>query len=798
MALIRLPNELERQTRIRLDLLKNGYRPLPTAEKVAFMKGWPTMLVNDRVIRGWPMMGPNTKPAITTAIQLEGTMLAIDVDVQNAEVSREIEDLMATVFGEEVDDAMPFRTSGSNKFMALVRTDNPYGMWKTPKYMDESGADQMVEIYGGASTRYFSCYGPHTIDGVIDGQYNVVKSYEWHGVDPTKVGPDDLPLITEDQLNTFMMKADDILASQGWEKVKGSKGGSYEAGVVYDLNEDMIFETKDGSFGYFQAIAYAQTETDARCSDSFLGEHGNNTLSKCRMSAVGSINDDDGLALGIFNHETWTQHYPAEWAPRTPEERSELVSSLGSAVMSLMPAEVEKNLTEAEEAGANVAAFEEAISYLLETLAYDNVTGSVHYMDNRDLIWHHVSISTVKGAYAHLDLTWEGPRGGQRRYSAVDAWRAYDSKIKVSGVRFNARTDERVVGADKDAYANGFFGLPAANTPDPDVQDIVTRFIEHLIPNKEEREWFLDWLADKYHRPWVRNCAVLFVAPGIQGAGRGTLFRILDTVFDKYTSPVREKDLLDSRFNSFMENNLLLFCNELGGMGWGERKRGYETLKDMVDPSHSTVLIEHKGIKAYRTVTYTSFILATNQPGALTMDAEDRRFAIITNTTKLQGGLLNDILDAGYDDMADALRAMLISREVTNNVSDAPMFAGREAMLAANDTDLDEVIRAVVSKAGPDRSWVRSDFEKTIKMEIGGSTKTKVPGLRQAVSQLVGRRAERMGVELLPEKLKIGNSSVSLLSKNPDYVRSLHPEARAVLCTGGSEEAIACVNIHDK
>ena len=67
--LMHLPTELEVQTEIRLQLLENGYRPLPTAAKVAFQKGWPTMPVNKKVIEGWPMLARN-EPAVTTAIQL--------------------------------------------------------------------------------------------------------------------------------------------------------------------------------------------------------------------------------------------------------------------------------------------------------------------------------------------------------------------------------------------------------------------------------------------------------------------------------------------------------------------------------------------------------------------------------------------------------------------------------------------------------------------------------------------------------------------------------------------------------
>ncbi len=259
---------------------------------------------------------------------------------------------------------------------------------------------------------------------------------------------------------------------------------------------------------------------------------------------------------------------------------------------------------------------------------------------------------------------------------------------------------------------------------------------------------------------------------------------MLDRVFDGYTTTVSESDLLGARFNSFMENNLLVFCNELGGMGWSERKRGYETLKDRVDPAHTQITIERKGLEAYRTETFVSFLMATNQPGALTIDAEDRRFAFITNGKKLGGALLSELLGGGFDRAVEGLRTIITNREITHTVSDAPMFAGREAMLTANDTELDEAIMKVISEASEHRAWKRADFEKALKLEVGGSTTAKVPGLRQAVTNMVGLRAKRMGAMLLPHKVKVGNSSVSLLAKDPDLIMKLDPEGRAKICSG--------------
>lgn len=345
LRMMRVPDELEKQTAIRLQLHRLGYRPLPTAEKVAFLPGWPSLKIDEKVIASWPMMAPpGNRPAVTTAVQLTGCMLAIDVDVNDAEVAGEIDGLLGDVLGASYEQA-PVRDSGGAKFMVLLRTATPFKQWKTPKYLDADGQDHMIEVYGGAATRYFSCFGPHTLGGVEDGLVEVLKEYAWDdGPTPLDTRPEDLALITEEQLNLFLLKATDLMGEvEGWEEMKSTTRGHYEGGVAYDLHEDMTFRVKgDLELTYAEALAYAMDEHDARCSSSFLGDSSGNT-SKCRMHVVGSVAEDN-IGLAVFDHEAWVHHYPESWAPRSAAERQEQAEEVAQAVDKIAP----KNLDQVE------------------------------------------------------------------------------------------------------------------------------------------------------------------------------------------------------------------------------------------------------------------------------------------------------------------------------------------------------------------------------------------------------------------------------------------------------------------
>lgn len=785
MKVLNVPTAHADATKTRLQLLEMGYRPLPTAAKVAFMKGWPDMRVDAASIKAWPMMAPGNHPAITTAIQLEGNLVAIDVDVSDKRASNAILKLLSKNLA--LADA-PLRDSGGAKFMLLARTDRPFGMWKTAKYRAANGGDHMVEVYGGASTRYFSCFGPHTLGDVVNGGYEVLKEYRWEDGpgSPLDTRPEDLPLITTDELLDLLLEVADLMRGvEGWTRVATTHEGQFEGGVEYDLTEDMTFTIKGGmQLTYRQAIDYALTERDARCSSSFIDGESSNT-GKCRMHVLFSRNSDDAL-LAVFDHETWVQHYPASMAPRTVAERAEKAAALGAALRITIPDEIEEQLAAARESGADVDSFIGVVEQLNENMALNVKTGSVHYLNYGDEAYSHIPKTAARGLYAPHDLVWYGERGGKHRLSPVDAWAVLPDIHRIFGARFMPSIPDRFFHdeAGRKMY-NTFQGLPAPRPTTPLARQCVMDFIEHLVPDPKERAWLYDWLATKWQVPASRNCAILFVAPGLQGAGRGTLFNLVDIAFGRRTSIVSETDLIGARFNSFMETNLITFCNEVGGVNWAERKRGYEVLKDRIDPVNKTITIERKGQEAYRTETFTSFMLATNNYDAMPFDAEDRRFAVITNGTRLEGELLQRVIEIGREELANALANILSEIVPTRDVSVAPEFEGRAEMLEASYTDLDSAIRSVIASAPAWRVWTRKDFEQAVRHEMGLSSKAIVPGLRKTVGGLTGRRGAEMGAYALPGKTCVeGVGIVRVIAKDCQLFKRASPKTRAELCAG--------------
>jgi hypothetical protein len=311
----------------------------------------------------------------------------------------------------------------------------------------------------------------------------------------------------------------------------------------------------------------------------------------------------------------------------------------------------------------------------------------------------------------------------------ADVWIKHGDRVMVAGHRLLPwSTDAVAVDSDGQAWLNTYAppahaagGLEdgdGAGDDDDAAESVWVRFLTHLVPDARERVWFEMWLAAKVQKPWLPNCGVVMVAE-THGTGRGTLFDVLGAVLgERHVSPVTSTELMggggQGQYTDWLADALMVTCDELlagndagGSMEW-KRRDVYERLKTLVDPRTRRVRIVRKGLPGYDTEVFASFLMATNNPNALPLAEQDRRFAILRNTdVKLvdaSGGLHADLsafrdgrakFDAGF---AGAIWRRLSGVDVDwDAVRDAPEWMiGRGDMLAANESDLEDLVRGVL------------------------------------------------------------------------------------------------------
>jgi hypothetical protein len=181
-------------------------------------------------------------------------------------------------------------------------------------------------------------------------------------------------------------------------------------------------------------------------------------------------------------------------------------------------------------------------------------------------------------------------------------------------------------------------------------------FLEHLVRDPAERAYVYAWLACKVQRPDTVGHSVIMVAADagqqVQGTGRGTFVTIIEQLFGPAYLTRKNMDDISGRrgnhWNDWIVGKLWCSIPEVLESGEGntyrDRKRLYETLKDIFDPNDKRKGIQKRGTTAFDDNCYMTGIMATNHADALVIPRGDRRFAIISNGARMTPDMVKTIL----------------------------------------------------------------------------------------------------------------------------------------------------------
>jgi Family of unknown function (DUF5906) len=764
-------------TQDRLRLLELGYTPLPSKGKLCILRGWPSLQPDEAMVKAW---GRNLD-LCSSGIRLEGRQIAIDLDVLDEWL---VERMLDKLFDHwpELNYA-PERIGRAPKVLYLAQLaegEQPLTAMSTKHWVSPDGDPVHVEVFGGGRSRFIGWAGPHTVEDKVgpDG-WIVHRTYGDRG---SLVPALDLPVIRSSTLRAWLADCDTIFALAGYKEHRPQAGAS--SAFVRDLEENMEFDCDDGVIrtGIAAMVAYADHDEHARCALSFNDFSATNTT-RCRVSL-----SDDG-ELRIFDFGDWVTHAPKGGAlAKKPIDMTDLGGALAAILAVQQPASVV--VQELETASATEAApveqgvaerayidaggdlsvwmddevqsaaqrFEDAMQELQYGMAYDTVEEATRRIDDSPEIAFAVARRAPR--YANRSLLVIGPKGGRKQINPMVCWSTSKRRLEVEGVRF-------MPGAGIIFEEDGRRWLNLWREPEidpalirPETIEVWLRFMVHLIPDDREREWFERFVANKLVNPRFRGAGVLMVAASTQGAGRSTLMSVLHEVFGRYGTYVSAAQLFDSQQrNGWMEKALWAFGNEIGfSTRYNDKVQAYERLKDLVDPAQNKVRLDEKYQRPRDALIYTTFLLATNRPDALPISADDRRFMVITNGGALGGQLKDELFGRWFvgsapgEELVHSLRAYYQARAAdvgdTLDLVDAPKWAeGREELIDAGRTDVDEVFEQALARIPADRvAMTREAFEQHLLGELRvAGLEHKRGAIRHFVTGLQGAEAARWG-----------------------------------------------------
>lgn len=772
-------------------MLSLGYTPLPSRGKLCLLPRWSTITPDADMVTGWS----RNLELCTSGIRLEGRQIAIDVDALDPKA---VELMLDALFKRwpELNNA-PERTGRAPKVLYLAQLPEgevPLTKMASRQWKNAAGDIEQVEVFGGGRSRFIGWYGPHTLEDQVgpDG-WVVHRMYDDHQMPIASVPAADLPVIPMATLRAWLEDVDAIFAAAGYTEYKAQAGAA--SAFVRDLTEEMSFECDDGLIreGIAAMVSYAENDKDARCSISFAARSAGNSSTRCRVSL-----SDEG-ELRVFDFGDWVTHAPVVGAtvpaPVDPGSLGSALAALKTAGKLAAPELVAAELAPEPEIGAAERAyidaggdldqwldddvqtaaerFEAAYEELMNGMVYDTTEEVTRRVDQSPEIG--LAVSRRLDSYANRSLIVVGPKGGRKKVNPLTAWAASRKRREVQGVRF--APDQPIVFKEDGCQ---WLNLWRESAVDPALVDPAAvlmwmEFLEHLIPDDQEREWFDRFVAHKMVNPRFRGAAVLMVAASVQGAGRSTLMATLSDVFGGYSAMVSSALLFDSnQRNGWMEKALWAFGNEVKfSTKYSDRIQAYERLKDLVDPAQNRVRLDEKYMRPREATIYTTFLLATNRPDALPISADDRRVMVITNGVKMPESMRARLYGGWYVNsrpspvMVNSLRAYYRARgadvvaagEVLD-LMDAPSWAaGREDMLIEGETDLDQVLMQALDRIAP-KTWAmtREAFEKLLLGELRvANLEHKRGAIRPFVGGLSGAVAGRWGWEKVSTRVRAGS-----------------------------------------
>lgn len=214
--------------------------------------------------------------------------------------------------------------------------------------------------------------------------------------------------------------------------------------------------------------------------------------------------------------------------------------------------------------------------------------------------------------------------------------------------------------------------LPKKQYKEPNT---ILDLIYHLVNYDRQRFWYiLNWLASFFQTLEKSQVSILF--KGEQGAGKGTLFKIIQRLLgEKYCKEINGDSLKSNYLGSFIEDTLFINFDEISYQTIG--KNSFNSfLKALITNDSITAEKKNQDIEK-PTKVYAQTILFSNAEHPIEIEPSDRRFTVfntgrnLRNTNFLNYGSytkLESVIMEELEDFALYLKWFRVDFEQANMV----------------------------------------------------------------------------------------------------------------------------------
>jgi len=192
--------------------------------------------------------------------------------------------------------------------------------------------------------------------------------------------------------------------------------------------------------------------------------------------------------------------------------------------------------------------------------------------------------------------------------------------------------------------------------------------IKHLICDEKEMlyDWFMDWLAHIFQKPWEKPGTACVLYTTAQGGGKGSLVRALEKLLKGYTYSTSRSEFLSATFNFYIANKIIVFADEAT---WGGYKNIQGHLQYFI--TEPTIPAEVKYGGHFQISSYHRLMVTTNNMWSVPLGVGDRRFTFLDVNLNKVGEMdhwRKFYAKLDQDDWQENMIYELMSRKIKNNV----------------------------------------------------------------------------------------------------------------------------------
>lgn len=219
------------------------------------------------------------------------------------------------------------------------------------------------------------------------------------------------------------------------------------------------------------------------------------------------------------------------------------------------------------------------------------------------------------------------------RTKTITCWDVFDSsanfKLTSKGIKFNSN-ESRVLSV--------FQGYDHPTVDKVDMK-IIESFLNHVHEiifdnNDDVYNYFIKWFSLIIQNPGIKT-GTSFILKGLQGVGKNVFTDVLCNLLKRYShNNITNIDELTGKFNSVVENSMLIILNELKNAGQ-DRNDNFDALKSII--TDSTIRINEKNQPRRTAENVANFIFCTNNAYPIKIESSDRRYIVTECSDKYRG-----------------------------------------------------------------------------------------------------------------------------------------------------------------